>query len=224
MPLDFDAPEDAGGSAGNFLQTPGIYHFVVSHVEERAAVKDKPPLDAIRIHATVVDGSVCKDGVCTEREKDVQLTIYDPKPTDKDGGAFGKKKQARAFIALSAMKPQDLGKRVKIDLTNCVGRQFIAKINVKDGDRGGKFAELSYADIYHVDDPEAAGFRKDENAIKTMIPAQFRLPPEAFSALKNAKEDHSSNQGGGNGSTRATPAPTTSTSVDDDVAALLLAE
>lgn len=224
MPLDFDAPEDAGGSAGNFLQTPGIYHFVVSHVEERAAVKDKPPLDAIRIHATVVDGSVCKDGVCTEREKDVQLTIYDPKPTDKDGGAFGKKKQARAFIALSAMKPQDLGKRVKIDLTNCVGRQFIAKINVKDGDRGGKFAELSYADIYHVDDPEAAGFRKDENAIKTMIPAQFRLPPEAFATLKGSgHNDEPPTAGAGVKNPPSPPAPS-STSVDDDVAALLLAE
>lgn len=230
MPLDFDAPEDAAAGGGNFLTTPGTYHFVVSHVDERAKKNDGTPMDAICIHATVVDGTTRKDGVCTEREREVKLTLHDPKPTSKDGGEFSRKKQARAFIALGAMKPSDLGKRgIKIDLTQCVGRQFVAKIEVKEGDKGGKFADLAYADIFHIDDPDAKDYPKSEQAI-AMIPAAMRLPAEAFACMK-AGGVNATGASGGNGSTAspassstpATPAPT-STSLDDDVAALLLAE
>lgn len=227
MPLDFDAPEDAAAGGGNFLTTPGTYHFVVSHVDERAKKNDGTPVDAICIHATVVDGTTRKDGVCTEREREVKLTLHDPKPTSKDGGEFSRKKQARAFIALGAMKPADLGKRgIRIDLTQCVGRQFVAKIEVKDGERGGKFADLAYADIWHIDDPEAASYPKSEQAI-AMIPTALRLPVEAFAALKGASGASGSNGSAGSSpaastSTHAAPAP--STNIDDDVAALLLAE
>ena len=41
---------------------------------------------------------------------------------------------------------------------------------------------MNYANIYHVDDPRAAAFPKDKEAL-ALLPAELRKKPEFFDAI-----------------------------------------
>lgn len=212
MPMDFQASDDAS-TGGAFVTNPGTYHAMVIDSQEQATDKEGKPLDGFRIVAQVLAGTVA-----SEKGKTFDLLFFHPKPTDKNEGAFARKRQTRCFIALAKMKPSDLGKRVTIDLTpdETIGRQFVCTLEKEDGK---KYLSLHFADIFHVDDPEAAPFPKDTNLLGQLLP-EWRLKPEDFggegAAVKGGGGSPSPNgNGNGSGSHKQPPKAPSNVDLDD---------
>lgn len=204
MPLDFESSPDAS-AGGAFLREPGTYHMIVVDSQEQATDKNGAPLGGFRVSGQVVTGTVPG-----QKGKQVDLLFFNPKPTDKNEGAFARKKQTRCLIALAKMHPGDVGKRLSIDLTadTTNGRQFVATLEKEEGK---DYLRLHFADVFHVDDPEAAGFPKDAALIGQM-PAEWRLKPEDFG--------QAGANGSGNGSPKSSPSqpkqtPASSVNLDD---------
>lgn len=166
MAVEWDTGDDF--SSGNtFLDQDGWYHLVVAAATDRPTKNDGTLIDnaMFRVDCTVAAGTSpgCKD-------KTVDLVFFYPRPDAKNAGAFARKKVDRALIALNVIDPEDRAKKITIDPRQMEGQQFIAKL-VKE--EGQKFLSLSFADIYHVDDPEVAGQPKNEQMLK-LIPAEHR--------------------------------------------------
>lgn len=205
--MEFDTSEDISGGA--FLKEPGTYHLVCYDSQEAATDREGKPLDAFRISASVAAGTVPG-----QANKTVDLLFFHPKPTDKNGGEFALKRRTRALIALSKVRPSEIGKRVSIDLTpeTTVGRQFVATLEkVKDKD----YLQLHFADIYHIDDPEAAAFPKAANIV-AMLPADQRLTAKDFGVESATPTATSNAASGSNGNDSATkPAAKSAVNLDD---------
>lgn len=193
--FEMEMPEstDRGGS---FLDQPGTYHFSVTAIDEHPSGNDGKLIDGFRVSCAVLAGTT--NG---QEKKEVDITFFNPKLTDKNNGEFAKKKQARFALAVCLLDgPRKGGERVSIDLQQAIGRQFIAtmeerKYAKRDGSEG-KSIDLHFADLWHVDDPEAAAYPKNEAALK-LLPASLRKKPEQFG---------SSNGNGSKPATNGTPA------------------
>jgi hypothetical protein len=81
-----------------------------------------------------------------------------------------------------------LGKRIEVDLQSAVGRQLV--ITFEANDEG--YLDLHYANIYHIDDPRAAKFPKDAEAIALATKEMQRKPPEYFASLLKKPEGKAS--------------------------------
>ena len=211
MPIEYQTSEDAS-QGGAFVTHPGTYHFMVIDSQEQATDKDGKPLDGFRVVGQVLAGTVPG-----EKGKTLSLIFFHPKPTDKNEGAMARKKQTRCFIALSKMKPADAGKKIAIDLTpdETIGRQLVVTLEKEDGK---DYLRLHFADIFHVDDPEAAPFPKDANLLAS-LPPEWRMKPEDFGGAGAAVPGGGSPSpnGSGNGSHKPAtkPAPASAVDLDD---------
>lgn len=86
---------------------------------------------------------------------------------------MSRKKLAAFFIATDVLSPSDLGKPVAIDVEAAKGKQLIVEFdrqNDKDEKTGKytvptKYIQISYANIYHVDDPEVKDVPKNADAM-----------------------------------------------------------
>lgn len=155
-------------TGGTFLKEPGTYHFCVTDAEENPTNKKTGALvdnGAFRIDLEVLDGTVSG-----QEHKTCDMLFFHPKPSDKNEGAFARKKIDRCLLALNLMTDAQLGTDVDVDMKMAVGRQFIAKMEL---DNDGKFLQLAFSDIYHVDDPAVKTIPKNESALK-LIPASMR--------------------------------------------------
>ena len=85
------------------------------------------------------------------------------------------------------------GQEIDIDLTKAVGRNVIATLEEEKQDNGKSFIRLSYADIFHIDDPRVAKFPRNERAL-SLIPAEHRRDPKSFQV-----EEPKPKTGNGNG-------------------------
>jgi hypothetical protein len=168
----FDAPAsaDAGGS---FLTTPGWYHFLIIEMNDSPKKSDGGLLDGFKVTANVLDGSPRTDDgkQCSEVEKHCGIMFFSPSMSAKDGGEFARKKIARFFLATNLMKPDQLGSKVDVNLQDAIGEQFVAKIDITED---GRYCELSFAEIYHVDDTKVKDIPKSANEI-AQIPSAHRL-------------------------------------------------
>ncbi len=166
----FDAPETTDTGGGNFLRDPGTYHLICTSVEDPATNKDGGVLGGFRANFQVLAGSTPG-----QRDKTCDVIFWDPKLTDKNEGLFARQRQAAFYIATGIIKPQDLGKSgLTIDPEKAKGRQCVATFEIED-----KFIRLHFCDLWHVDDPAAAKFPKDEKSL-AMIPAALRLKDADF--------------------------------------------
>lgn len=173
MTFEFDAPtqdeiENTGG--GNYLREPGTYHLCITEIKDEAIGQSS----GLKVTAEVMAGTVPD-----QKGKTVTLTFWHPKLNSKDQGAFSRKRQARLLVAANVLKQEQLGQRVSIDLNKAVGQQVIATLDYDSKDEEKKYLELNYADIFHIDDPDAAKFPRDDAAI-AMIPKANRLDASAF--------------------------------------------
>ncbi len=156
---------DLSGSA--FAKEPGTYHMIIQGVDDLPTKKDGTPIDNadFRVNFAILAGTV--DG---QQDKTGELTFFHPKATEKNGGAFTIKKADRMLLAVCMISDEDKGAEVDIDYQDMVGRQFIAKLELSQDE---KYLQLSYADVYHVDDPAVAAIPKNQEALKLIEP-QFR--------------------------------------------------
>jgi hypothetical protein len=181
MSFEFDAPEELSHGGGNWIDKPGTYHLVVTAVDEEPISKKKELIPGFKVDFQAMEGTVRSgDGKFTEKDKTIDLVFFNPKITDKNEGLFARQKQAAFFIATGLMTEEQLGKSgIKIDLEQARGRHVIATLEEDTSEQGKKFIRLSYDNIWHIDDPRAASFPKNEKAL-TLIPSAHRRDPKSF--------------------------------------------
>src|SRR4051794_12618372 len=88
---------EALANDGDFLQQPGFYHLCVTDCDDPATKQDGSLLDGavMNLYCEVLDGNVAG-----QKKKPIKLTLWEPKPGDRDGGAFRSKVLERYAIAL----------------------------------------------------------------------------------------------------------------------------
>ncbi len=221
--MEFDVPDDFGDD-GQFLRTPGIYHLAVQDVTVGAGPSGKA-IDGFTVALEVLDGTVRSESGCTEIGNTINVTYFNPKLTEKDGGLFTRKKQSKFLVAVNALDPTLKGKKVSIDLEKVRGQQLIASLEVDDynSQEGKKYLQVSGAglDAWHVDDPRAAGIPKSPAALK-LIPATLRHDAKWFEAIyakrtPNGGSGTKTTDPAGAGAATATAAPATSRVNLDDI-------
>lgn len=158
---------DDYSSGGNFLSEPGTYHLCITDIDENPTKRDGSLIDnaAFRVGLSVLDGTT--EG---QKEKTTDLTFFYPKPTDKDEGKFRRKQIDRFFLAAGLLAESDKGAEKEIDLSDAVGRQIVAKLEPSSN---GKYLQLAFADVYHVDDPAVKDIPKSAVALR-LVPSSQR--------------------------------------------------
>lgn len=173
---------DSGG--GNWLKEPGTYHMVVMDADVNPMKKgSNEMINGWKVTFQVLEGTV-RDaaGKCTEIEKQTEIIFFDPKLTDKNEGLFAKQKQFKFLFATGLVSLADLGKDFEVDLEEARGRHVIATL---EKTKDGKYLELAFADIWHVDDPKAANFPKDVKAIESLKKSIRRKPADFVEPKQN---------------------------------------
>lgn len=157
-------------SVGGFLREPGTYHFCILDTTENPTNKDGQLIDnaAFRIVCDTLAGTAPG-----QEQKQCEITFFWPKPADKNEGAFNRKKIDRFLLAVGLMKEEDKDKEIEFDIQKAVGRQFIAKMELDDEEH--KYLRLSFAELYHVDDPAVKTIPKDEDALKLIHPSLRKI-------------------------------------------------
>jgi hypothetical protein len=191
MGFAFDAPETTTGEGGG-LSTPGTYHVVINEVREGESAQGKP-IDGLTITVEVMDGTTKGMSGKTRSESLFVPSLKDQEKEQQTGQpSMPRKKLAALFIAANAMQPDQLGKPVDVDTAAMVGQQCVIKFEhqmEKDGE--GKYTvptqyiQISYSDIFHVDDPDVKAVPKSADAL-SLIPAEYRHN-EAWFAWKKKK-------------------------------------
>jgi hypothetical protein len=188
-------------TGSTWLDQPGTYHLNIVDVDESPTNKDGRLIDnaAFRIACTVGDGTV-RD----QTDKTIDICFFHPKSTDKNGGAMAKKKLDRFFLAVGLLTEKQIRdkEQVSIDLQEANGRQFVAKLDKEKED--AKFLSLSFADIFHVDDPAVAAVPKYKGLLSLIAPS-LRLIGMPTAAQQQAAAKPASN--GKRETQAATPAP-----------------
>ena len=188
-------PSYQGGSdvsGGGFVSEEGLYHFVISRIDDKPTNKDNVPLDNAFFTAYM---KVVASTVKGQEEKEHRQTFYFKNESHRDGGAFSQKILDRFFLAVGVLTPETIGEQVNFEWEDLVGRQLLAKI--KKNNKG--YADIEGASTFHVDDPDASGYPKNDAYLK-MIPAPLRWKKGA-TVPQTAKEQ---------------PAPQTTRPMSDD--------
>ena len=187
--------EDLEGGGGH-IRKPGMYHFLVDEVKEGLSSKDKP-MSGTTLMLTCLAGTV--DG-CEDQK--ANIVLWDPKEDGSEGDKICNRALTNYFLAANLLKPDQLGgTEVELDEQATVQAQVIMKLAYKQKrDDNGNWVDapkegvqLSYADIFHVDDPAVAEIPKHEDAIG-LIPPEHRHDAEWFSFKKKKGSAGSSKQ------------------------------
>jgi hypothetical protein len=173
---EFDTTEDIGGGggagSGNYCKVAGWYHATVATFSPGRSKKGEP-IKGIYLEFDVSAGTV--EG---QENKIIGFTLWDPKLNASDAGKlWAAKKRTNLLLAVDAMKPSQIGGRVTLgNYEEIVSRQVCLQIDLNDGG----YAELAYADIYHVDDPACEHVPKSAPDL-SVIPAELRHAADYFS-------------------------------------------
>lgn len=195
----FQTSEDLTRNVG-FLDKPGVYHCVCELLELDPRKNDGTPYNGFGLHFCVLTGTP-KDKefpVADLIGKKKRLDFSHPKASSKDQGKFARQKISQMLVALSLANPNDTGREIEFDTSDAMGRQFIVRLEESSGTDGKTYLDLSFDNIYHVDDPNAPACSKSQLSLDT-IPANLRRKPEDFGGSSR----------GTNG--KAPPAPTAQT-------------
>lgn len=188
MSFDFDTSEDVQGGGG-FLSEPGTYHVTITNILDGVGKKGKPlEHGGFTVEADVMSGTVkgCESAKWSE-------TLFAPNGSSEKGDEWAKKKITAFLLAVDLMTPSQLGKPISVELSDAIGRQFLVRLQKEmdfNGETGkydlpGKYLEIAFANIYHVDDPEVKDIPKNGDAIG-LIPKEHRHDASWF-AFKEKK-------------------------------------
>jgi len=166
--MNFEAPEDIQGDGGNYLTEPGTYHVVITAVKDGLGPKGGA-IDGFTFEMDVLAGTAdgCSGKTHTE-------CLFAPNLTkSEDNQTMSKRKLAAFFIATGVMTPDQLGKAVSIDVKKAEGAQLLIKLErqmLKNESTGKydvptKFLQISYSDMFHVDDPAVKDVPKNKDAL-----------------------------------------------------------
>ena len=176
MARNFKSSSDVGGES-TIVTAPGTYHCLVIKSADGASTKGNQ-MDGVSALLEVVAGTTKG-----QEERKFHLSLFDPDLSKSDAAQeWSVKKQTAFAIAINQLDPSKLGEEVSIEFGAGEGQQLFITLaeNTYDGKTN---LELSFANIYHVDDPRASGFPKNEAALK-LLPAECRKKVDYFAALK----------------------------------------
>lgn len=163
---------DAGGS----FKIPGRYHLIVDYAEENPTDRNgQPRPDVMYEVGFKIVGAANPAHV---DKKIDQISFFAPKGTEKDGGVFIRKKSDRFLLAVNLLQPDDIGKSKSINLAQAAGQQLCAEFALSE--KG--YMQIAFANIYHVDDPEAADIPKNEKLLTIIDPSCRRVGQKPASA------------------------------------------
>jgi hypothetical protein len=195
MGFNWKSGEDVA-SGSTFLEQPGDYHMLITKVDYPALKHDGSMNNEalFDVHCSVLAGSTPN-----QENKTIKLTFYPPNLQSKDNGKFARKKVDRFLIAVGLMEPSDVGKELDINIEEADMRQFCVRLEKQSReveDRKTKkkemkeFVTIRFADIFHVDDPDAAVIPKDNAALNVIPSLQRRVGMKSLSATaKPAAKD-----------------------------------
>jgi hypothetical protein len=173
MAWEIEQPESMTGGGGNFVDKPGLYHMIVTEVDEKPEGKKGESLDGLRVTLAVLEGE--------QKDRSIELMFW--KPTEKDGMAS--KKLTAFCLATSLIGAHIPGQRTTVEPSEAVGRQVCCKLTWKQkkNEQTGKYedstdrVDLHYSDIWHIDDMNVAknGIKLCQDAL-AMIPPALRKP------------------------------------------------
>ena len=180
MSFELDAPEDVGGES-SFLSAPGTYHFSILDVGEGVGPKGNP-ISGFCVHLVVEAGTTAG-----QESKEINLVFFSPKLDQSDAAqAWAKRKQAAFLIAAGLMRPDQLGKRVSVDLQAAKNRQIIVELEENEYE-GRTNLQIRFANVYHVDDPRAKDFPKKAEVLALLPESQRVKDPAYFEPLTKKK-------------------------------------
>ena len=185
MSFSFDAPETVSGGGG-FLNEPGTFHMVINNLVEGEGPKGTP-IDGITVTFEVLAGTAQGQENKIKQDSLFKPSLQDLAREEKDGTAcMARKKLAAFFIATNLLDPANLGKPVEINTSEAIARQLIVKYGWKmEKDGNDKYTvqtdklEISYSDIFHVDDPQVKDIPKNAEAL-ALIPKEHRHSADWF--------------------------------------------
>lgn len=166
-------------AGGAFLDTPGIYHMNIGHVNEQPTGKNGQLLDGTEVEFAVLEGP--------EAGKTVSFTFFNPNETDEP------EQIERACAALNALAIA-AGLITEADLKNeendiswakLKDRQVIVDVRRKQEKNtegkwvDGRFLRVAPAGTYHIDDPRTANIPKSSGALK-VLPKEQRRAATSF--------------------------------------------
>lgn len=188
-------------STGGFLKEPGTYHLIVTDATEQPINKDGAIIDnaAFRLVCEVLAGTVAG-----QENKIVELLFFYPKPSDKNEGAFARKKIDRYLMAANLMTDEQKDADLEVDIVRTIGTQFIATLELDDTE---KFLRLAFCEIYHIDDPAKKTVPKDEKALKLIASSKRRIGSRPAAATKPSSNGGQPPQKAPAPMTTAHPAP-----------------
>lgn len=165
--MEYESGGDLSVGGGQFLDEAGTYHLYVLSATESPTKKSGEPIQNSMFGATCEVQAGTTPG---QKGKIVNLTFFRGKAGEEKSMAFAKKKMDRFFIATNVLTPGDVENKVKkaIDIPGLKCQQFIAKFDKEKPE--SKFVDLSFADIYHVDDTAVASIPKDPDMMKNISP------------------------------------------------------
>jgi hypothetical protein len=150
MPFDYDSSDVPENMDGFDYPKPGEYHFMVNS----AVMDDKGQL--------VVDAEILAGNPAGQEGKVHKEWFSAPKADqDPEKRMATLKRQLAFFVAVGLTSEEELlsakkaGKRVSIDESLAVGRQFVGRLSAHEY-QGKTTNKLGY-DIWNVKSPKAAG-------------------------------------------------------------------
>jgi len=177
MSFTLEMPTELGSSS--MLEVGGKYHGVVKEVEENPILGDKP-FRGFQVELEIV-------APAEHAEKTARVLFGNPDLSHKDKGEFSRAKQASFVIATNVVDLGKLGQSVDVDLSSAIGQHVLIELEMKASqkDPSKHFPELRYSNVFHVDDPRAKGYPRNDEALKAV--GAPRQPESYFAPLMKKK-------------------------------------
>lgn len=192
MAFTFDIPEEIGGVSA-YLEAPGQYHAIVLMVHNEAIPKSDggfiPVPGGFGVELEVAHGD--------HENKKFSLTFWgqDPQKDPKDSkNLWAASNQYAFFLATDCVSASASGGK-EIDLQDAVGSQVFIDIDIEEyvGRNGKTYTrpKLVRSNVYHVDDPMAKSFKRNESLIAT-IPKENRHSEDYFAPIMAKRQSKKS--------------------------------
>ena len=175
-----EVPTRGGGS---FLDVEGKFHCEIVSLELHPTGKGGAliPNAFCKVNFNIVGGTN-PAGV----GKQANFVLFNPALDKSEKSNAWAKKRIFFFLCAIGMHDENRGPKIQLNLATlpnaAVGRQFVCKMVFEidqNTQQPSKFPSLSFCDLWHVDDPEAADAVNQGMLLE--YPPALRRKPESFS-------------------------------------------
>ncbi len=174
-----EVPTRGGGS---FLDVEGKFHCEIVSLELHPTSKSGALIANAfcKVNFNIVGGTN-QNGV----GKQANFVLFNPALDKSEKSNAWAKKRIFFFLCAIGMHDENRGPKIQLNLATlpnaAVGRQFVCKMVFevdKNTNERDKFPSLSFCDLWHVDDPEAADAVNQGMLLE--YPPALRRKPESF--------------------------------------------